>query len=243
MLTSQLVEQTVQQSLAATQYPEFASDMDYWGYTWDAHKVKTEDGFILTTFHITGKKGHEIVTDATRAPIILMHGLSCDAESWVRVDSDTPPVEDVAGPLPLRLFDDGFDVWMASNRGTKYCQEHETLDINSKEYWDFSWVEMGKYDDVSNIKYVKEQTGAPKVSYIGESQGSVQMFYLLATMEEEFLKDNLFTFAAVDPCTIDVSEGDALYEEGLFHFEEYGINVFAGPNWAQDRGTICSNFS
>ena len=156
MLTSQLVEQTVQQSLAATQYPEFASDMEYWGYTWDAHKVKTEDGFILTTFHITGKKGHVIVTDTTRAPIILMHGLSCDAESWVRVDSDTPPVEDVAGPLPLRLFDDGFDVWMASNRGTKYCQEHETLDISSAEYWDFSWVEMGKYDDISNIKYVKE---------------------------------------------------------------------------------------
>ena len=102
---------------------------------------------------------------------------------------------------------------------------------------------MGKYDDVANIKYVKEQTGAPKVSYIGESQGSVQMFYLLATMEEEFLKDNLFTFAAVDPCTIDVSEGNSLYEEGLFHFDEYGIYVFAGPNWTQDRETICSNFS
>ena len=206
--------------------------MDFWGYTWDAHKVRTDDGFVLTTFHITGKRDHEVVTDHSRAPIVVMHGLACDAESWVYVDPDYPPlIEDTLLPLPLHLFDAGFDVWMASNRGTKYCQQHERLDINTKEYWDFSWVEMGKYDDVSNIKYVKEQTNAPKVSYIGVSQGTVQMFYGLATMEEEFFAENLFTFAAIDPCTIDVSEGDALYEEGLFHFDEYGIYVFAGPNW------------
>ena len=132
--------------------------MDFWGYTWDAHKIKTDDGFVLTTFHVTGKKGHEIVTDHSRAPIVVMHGLACDAETWVYVDPDDPQVitEDTAWPLPLHLFDEGFDIWMASNRGTKYCQEHETLDINTKEYWDFSWVEMGKYDDVANIKYVKE---------------------------------------------------------------------------------------
>ena len=139
-------------------YPDFARDMDFWGYTWDAHKIRTDDGFILTTFHVTGKIGHEIETDHSRAPVVVMHGLACDAETWVWVDPDDPPVltEDTPWPLPLHLFDDGFDIWMASNRGTKYCQEHETLDINTKEYWEFSWVEMGKYDDVSNIKYVKE---------------------------------------------------------------------------------------
>ena len=42
------------------------------------------------------------------------------------------------------------------------------------------------------------------------------MFYALAKVEESFLADNLFTFAAISPCTIDVSEGDTLYEEGLF---------------------------
>ena len=188
--------------------------MDFWGYTWDAHKIQTDDGFVLTTFHVTGKKGHEIVTDPTRAPIVVMHGLSCDAETWVNIDPDDPPIitPDSPWPLPLHLFDDGFDIWMASNRGTKYCQEHETLDINTKEYWDFSWVEMGKYDDVSNITYVKQQTNAPQVSFIGASQGTVQMFYGLATMEDEFFADNVFTFAALDPCTIAVSEGDDIYE-------------------------------
>ena len=68
------------------------------------------------------------------------------------------------------------------------------------------------------------------------------MFYALSKIEEEFLKDNLYTFAAIDPCTIDVSEGNRLYEDGLFHFSEYGIYAFGGPNWDQDQETICSNF-
>ena len=136
-------------------------------------------------------------------------------------------------PLPLQLFDRGFDVYMASNRGTKYCQEHETLKVDDPAFWEFSWVEMGLYDDVTNVKFIKERTGK-KVSYVGVSQGTVQMFYALTKLEDEFFADNLFTFAAIDPCTIDVSEGDELYEDGLFHFSEYGIYAFGGPNWDSD---------
>lgn len=67
---------------------------------------------------------------------------------------------------------------------------------------------MGVYDDVANIKFVKEKTQKPKVSYLGVSQGTVQMFYALAKLEDSFFADNMFTFAALDPCTIAVSEGD-----------------------------------
>lgn len=68
------------------------------------------------------------------------------------------------------------------------------------------------------------------------------MFYGLAKMENEFFADNLFTFAALDPCTIDVTEGDRIYTEGLFHFAEYGIYAFGGPNWDEQLQTICDNF-
>jgi len=119
---------------------------------------------------------------------------------------------------------------MPSNRGTKYCQEHRTLSVNDPEYWAFSWTEMGRYDDVSNVKFIKERTGK-KVSYVGVSQGTVQMFYGLATLEKEFFAENLYTFAAIDPCTIDVNEGTHLYEDGLMHFQDYGVHVFGGPNY------------
>ena len=45
------------------------------------------------------------------------------------------------------------------------------------------------------------------------------------------MAENVFTFAALDPCTIDVSEGDRIYEEGLFPFEDYGIYAFNSASW------------
>ena len=33
-----------------------------------------------------------------------------------------------------------------------------------------------------------------------------------------------------------------MYEDGLFHFKDYGVFVFNGPNWDQDLQTICDNF-
>ena len=116
-----------------------------------------------------------------------------------------------------------------------------SLAIDDPDYWAFSWSEMGRYDDVENVRFIKEKTGK-KVSYIGVSQGTVQMFYGLSRLEDEFFADNLFTFAALDPCTIDISEGDSIYENGLFHFADYGIYAFNGPNWDKDLVTICENF-
>ena len=46
-------------SLATAQeeYKRMADNMAMFeGYTWEAHEVTTEDGFILTTFHFTGNK-------------------------------------------------------------------------------------------------------------------------------------------------------------------------------------------
>jgi len=68
------------------------------------------------------------------------------------------------------------------------------------------------------------------------------MFYALAHLEESFFDENLFTFAALDPCTIQSNEGTAVYKDGLFHFADYGVYVFGGPNWDQDSKTICDNF-
>ena len=36
-------------------YVRFASVMEKHGYAWEAVKVHTEDGYTLTTFHVTGK--------------------------------------------------------------------------------------------------------------------------------------------------------------------------------------------
>lgn len=86
-----------------------------------------------------------------------------------------------------------------------------------------------------------ERTGK-KVSYLGVSQGTVQMFYALAKLEKEFFADHLFTFAALDPCTIQIDEGQRMYTDGLFKFEDMGIYAFGGPDWDKNEKLICDTF-
>lgn len=67
------------------------------------------------------------------------------------------------------------------------------------------------------------------------------MFYALSKVENR-LADSLFSASLIDPCTIEVSEGDDIYENGLFYFQDYGIYNLAGPGWAHSLVVICSNF-
>ena len=98
----------------ATKYPDYDGDMQRLGYTYDAFEVTTDDGYILTTFHVTSNKNKVVKPDPSLNPVMLMHGLGCDSTMWIYGDWDEPSI-------PIHLFDDGFDVWMAQNRGTKYC--------------------------------------------------------------------------------------------------------------------------
>ena len=76
---------------------------------------------------------------------------------------------------------------------------------------------MGIYDDVANIKMMKEISGAEKVFYVGYSQGTVQMFYALAHREEEFFVDNLYKFVAMAPCTVCPESGpESKWENVLY---------------------------
>mmetsp|Transcript_16537 Transcript_16537/g.22346 ORF Transcript_16537/g.22346 Transcript_16537/m.22346 type:complete len:85 (+) Transcript_16537:215-469(+) len=80
----------------------------------------------------------------------------------------------VGDPFHLKLVDAGYDVWIGNNRGTEYSQQHETLSAkNDTDYWMFTYGDMGLYDDVANIKMIKEQTGEDKIFYIGYSQGTI----------------------------------------------------------------------
>lgn len=217
-------------------YPEFAKQMLYWGYKWEPIMVKTEDGFNLTTFHLTGRTfGHpHKERDPSLNPVVMMNGLECDATSYFGIGDKNAP------SIPLRLYERGFDVYLANNRGTKYSREHDKYTVDDAEFWDWTWMEMGSQDDIENIKMIVEKTGK-KVSYIGASAGTVHMFYALAA-HQDFLKDNMFMFAATDPCTIAIVEDKHCLEDGLFHFQDYGVYAFGGPNWDRDLKTICDNF-
>ena len=102
-----------------------------------------------------------------------MHAEDFNAESWIldRTAQET---------LPFIIADLGYDVWLGNNRGVHEYSSHETLSEADREYWEFSFVEMGLYDVTAQINFIFEETGLSKITYMGFSRGNQQMFYALA---------------------------------------------------------------
>ena len=51
--------QVFAQAYTDVEYPRMAEVMEKYGFDWEAHKVHTEDHYILTTFHVLGSTGKE----------------------------------------------------------------------------------------------------------------------------------------------------------------------------------------
>ena len=219
-------------------YPRMARTMERYGYTWKAYKVTTDDGFILTTFRITGNSDGPFTP--TKPPVLIQHGDYDDAVAWLRFYKD-------GVPMHMQLAEDGYDVWMGNNRGTVYSQARsDGLTPDDKEYWNWSWAEMGIYDDVANIKAIKKESGAEKVFYLGYSQGTVQMFYALSHLDSSFFADNLYKFVALAPCTISPEDGSEDYWLGnLYSIQDLGIHSLYGHDerWVRDYERICTELS
>ena len=66
------------------------------------------------------------------------------------------------------------------------------------EFYDYSFYELGKYDAPTQIDFVLKETGKEKLSYVGHSMGTSQMFSALAEGHGD-LKDKLHNFVAIAP--------------------------------------------
>ena len=59
--------------------------------------------------------------------------------------------------LPVLLFQDGFDVWLGNNRGTRHSRRHKDLDADEDAalYWDFSLTDFGVSDIPAMAKEIQ----------------------------------------------------------------------------------------
>jgi pimeloyl-ACP methyl ester carboxylesterase len=123
------------------------TEMDFWGYTYTAHTVTTEDDYELVMFRITGDASGAFTPD--KPAVVIVHGSSMDGPSWLSTIGN----DRSAKPWMLMLADAGYDVFLCSNRGTEYSQNHVTLSAadDASAYWDYSVSEMGLYDDKAFI--------------------------------------------------------------------------------------------
>ena len=140
--------------------------MSKYGYEWEPHKVKTEDGWHLTIFRITGRNGERpslSEENKGKLPVLMQHGFGQNAASWAGGGLGGPS-------MPLKLVDEGYDVWFGNNRGVTYSNKHDRDgEWPIAERWNFNWADMGLYDMPAQIRKVIEISGKPKVTVIGLS--------------------------------------------------------------------------
>ena len=77
---------------------------------------------------------------------------------------------------------------------------HATLTPDQKEFWEWSFEEMGTFDIPAIIDFIIEQTGQSKLSYVAHSMGTTQMFIGLS-MLNDYYKEKLNLFVALAPPT------------------------------------------
>jgi len=150
--------------------------------------VTTSDGYILGIFRLRlvpaelAKLSPTLQANSVR-PVVIQHGLWADSTSMVQDENKSPG---------FYMAQKGFDVWLPSNRGSKFSTSHANSNISHKEFWSFSFQEMGLIDQPTFYKFILDNHYGDKpdqkILYIGHSEGTSQMFAALADPSTKCLR-------------------------------------------------------
>lgn len=133
------------------------------------HTLLTEDGYELILHRLINPIGLR----GMKQTVLLHHGLLGSSADWILLGPEKS--------LPYYLSTLGYDVWFANARGNRYSRGHNNFLLNTTNYWDFSWQEIGLYDLPAIIDYVRHQTNEP-LNFIGHSMGGTALLVLLSSI-------------------------------------------------------------
>ncbi|KAL4715160.1 hypothetical protein ACJJTC_012207 [Scirpophaga incertulas] len=158
-----------------------------YGYPSELHRAYTTDMYVLELHRIPPTR--DLGFQGPRPVALLMHGLLSSSAEWVLMGPDKG--------LAYILSDAGYDVWMGNARGNTYSRRHASLKPSTSDFWKFTWHEIGYYDLPAMVDYVIKETGAPKIHYIGFSQGTTA-FWVMTSMRPEY-NDKIIAMQALAP--------------------------------------------
>lgn len=144
------------------------------GYPVEEHFVNTPDGYILKVFRIPGAPSSPPAQG--KRVVFVQHGLLCSSADWVVLGKGKA--------LAYLLADAGYDVWLGNARGNTNSRKHQYLSPDHKDFWNFSWHEIGQIDLPAMIDFVLLNTGEKDLHYIGHSQGTTAFFVMTSLRKE-----------------------------------------------------------
>ena len=180
LLLLQLI--TINLSISDEELPYYYKEyIESFGHKLEEHQVKTEDGYILTLWHLSPNSSLN-----KNKVVYFQHGFTCTAWVFFQMEKKS---------LPFLLVEQGYDVWLGNSRGTIFSLDHISKNYKKAngDYWDFSMDENVIYDLPASIEYVKQVTGATKINYIGHSQGTT-IFFMLYMHNPSFIESSINKF-------------------------------------------------
>ena len=156
-----------------------------YGISVEEHFTHTDDGYILRTFRLP-RPGNPVV--------LLQHGILASSWCWL---VNTPEKS-----LGILLWQMGYDVWLPNSRGNTFSRNHTTLKpFLNKEFWNYTFDDMARFDVVANVRYALHVSGQERLTFVGWSQGSTQMFIAAQGEHKDFLNEHVNLFVALSPVT------------------------------------------
>ncbi|XP_074030554.1 gastric triacylglycerol lipase-like [Leptinotarsa decemlineata] len=109
-----------------------------WGCTVEEHFVTTDDGYEILVIQASIN-----ITQAT--PIVMAHGILVNSLSFVGKYNKT---------TAYNLMEQGYQIFFLNFRGTRYSKKSRQFSDSDRQFWYFSFHEMGIYDLRSTLKLV-----------------------------------------------------------------------------------------
>ena len=163
---------------------------------------------------------NDAVKAGAKAPaIFFQHGLFETGDCWLAHGPELAPAFQFARA--------GYDVYLGNNRGNMYSNKNTHLSptTDSKAFHDYSFEEYGKYDLPTQIDEARRLSGQDKVTYVGHSQGTTQMFYALVK-DQAAIMSKVNLFVALAPIARMASVTGSLEKIGQnIDFVDIGLNL------------------
>ena len=150
-------------------FPQIDYAFTNWGddVNWRSYEFKTKDNYILTMFRVMGDS--EETASGEKGPLLLLHGWGRSSIGYFN------RVDESRAALPVQLYKEGYDVWLANVRGTEYSRKHKYFDADKDpQYWNYDNSDIGEFDIYAMLKKITNvSTSCKKITLMGHSMGTL----------------------------------------------------------------------